>query len=119
GWMTSRKSLLAILFCGVTFALCAYGAPLRSPWDSTKIVPTDAPYDCPAPPAFSRTLILEGYYTDKQYSILDPKALAAFNEASAGPTHLGQYAGLAADAWLSKGSRAAATCVYSLLDAAA
>jgi poly(beta-D-mannuronate) lyase len=45
--------------------------------------------------------------------------LAAFQEGSEAPTHLGQYAGLAADAWLSKGSRAAATCVYSLLTAAA
>ena len=62
---------------------------------------------------------MEGYYIDKKYSIIDPKKQAIFNEASAGPSHLGQYAGLAADAWLSKGSRAAATCVYSLLTAAA
>ena len=62
---------------------------------------------------------IEGYYTDKQYSVIDPAKLAAFNAASEGPTHLGQYAARAADAWLSKGSRAAAACVYSLLDAAA
>jgi len=64
-------------------------------------------------------LDLEGYYVDKQYSVTDPKRLAAFNQASEGPTHLGQYATNAADAWLSQGSRAAAVCVYSLLDAAA
>src|SRR5215469_6738383 len=117
--MTRCTSVLSVLICGVAFAVCAYAEPLRSPWDSTKIVASNAPYECPAPPAFSRTMDLEGYYTDKQYSIIDPKALARFNEASAGPTHLGQYAGLAADAWLSKGSSAAAACAYSLLDAAA
>ncbi len=92
---------------------------LRSPWDAARITPTDAPYNCPAPPAFARTINVEGYYTDKQYSVIDPQKLAAFNAASEGPTHLGQYATSAADAWLSKGSRAAAACVYSLLDAAA
>jgi len=82
-------------------------------------VPTEAPYSCPEPPLFSKTLNLDGYYTDKNYSIIDPKKLAQFNASSAGPTHLGQYVGTAADAWLSKGSRAAAACVYSLLAAAA
>ena len=115
----TRTSLLALFFCGVSVALPATGERLRSPWDSTKTVPTDAPYNCPAPPAFSRTLNLEGYYSDKKYSVIDEKKLAAFQEGSEAPTHLGQYAGLAADAWLSKGSRAAATCVYSLLAAAA
>ena len=92
---------------------------LRSPWEVSRITPTEAPYKCPAPPAFSGVLDLQGYYTDKQYSVIDPKRLAAFNEASDGPTHLGQFATNAADAWLSQGSRAAAVCVYSLLDAAA
>jgi poly(beta-D-mannuronate) lyase len=82
-------------------------------------MPTEAPYTCPALPAFSRVLDLQGYYTDKEYSVIDPKRLAAFNEASDGPALLGQYATNAADAWLSQGSRAAAVCVYSLLDAAA
>ena len=113
------RSVFPVLVLTLSVALPAASEPLRSPWDATKIVATDAPYNCPAPPAFGKTLNLEGYYTDKQYSIIDPKALARFNEASAGPTHLGQYVGLAADAWLSKGSRAAATCVYSLLDTAA
>ncbi len=62
---------------------------------------------------------LDGYYTDKKYSIIDPKKLAEFNAVSSGPTHLGQYASKAADAYRTSGSRAAAECVYSLLDAAA
>jgi poly(beta-D-mannuronate) lyase len=92
---------------------------MRSPWDEVKTASTDAPYECPAPPAFARKLRTEGYYTDKQYSVIDPKKLAAFNAATEGPTHLGQYVTRAADAWLSTGSRAAAACVYSLLAAAA
>jgi len=100
-------------------SLTASAQRLRSPWDDIPIRPTDAPYACPAPPAFSQTLSVAGYYTDKQYSVIDPKALAAFNEATAGPTHLGQYATNAADAWRTRGSRAAAACVYSLLTAAA
>lgn len=92
---------------------------LRSPWDGLHITPTDTAYTCPAAPAFSTTLNAEGYYTDKNYSIIDPKKLAAFNEAMAGPTHLGQYTTQAADKYLGTGSRAAALCVYSLLSAAA
>lgn len=68
---------------------------------------------------FSRTLNLETAYVDPKYSIIDQKKKAVFDKDSDGPTHLGQFAALAADAWLSKGSRAAATCVYSLLSAAA
>jgi poly(beta-D-mannuronate) lyase len=108
-----------LFVAGVLFCSTAHAESLRSPWDATAITPTDTPYNCPAPPAFAKTLEIEGYYTDKQYSVIDPKKLAAFNAASAGPTHLGQYSTSAADAWLSKGSRAAAACVYSLLDAAA
>jgi len=107
------------LLCTVTLVIPVSAEPLLSPWDWTKIPPTDALYACPAPPAFSKTLRLEGSYIDKKYSIIDEKKQAVFDRDSAGPTHLGQYAGLAADAWLSQGSRPAAACVYSLLTAAA
>lgn len=43
----------------------------------------------------------------------------AFQKASEPSTHLSQYVALAADDYLFKGSRPAATCAYSLLDAAA
>ncbi len=108
-----------LFVAGGLFCSAALAERLRSPWDATAITPTDAPYTCPAPPVFTKTLDIEGYYTDKQYSIIDPKKLAAFNAATEGPTHLGQFTTSAADSWLSKGSRAAAACVYSLLDAAA
>lgn len=113
-----RPRPLALLLCAAV-PLLASAQNLRSPWDGLHIAPTDTSYACPAPPAFSAALNAEGYYTDKQYSIIDPKKLAAFNEAMAGPTHLGQYTTLAADKYLGTGSRAAAACVESLLSAAA
>lgn len=117
-----RKSpawwLLAILLMS-SIQGAAHAQKLRSPWDSVKIEQTAVTYDCPAPPPFAKTLEIEAYYVDSHASIADPKKLAAFQKASEASTHLSQYATLAADAYLAKGSRAAATCVYSLLDAAA
>ena len=111
---------LTILFAFALLAPAALQAEhLRSPWDDRAIAPTDAPYQCPAPPEFAKILDAEPYYTDSHASVIDPVKKAAYEKASDGPTHIGQYAGLAADAYLSKGSRAAAACVYSLLDAAA
>lgn len=112
------------LVAGVLASLAsAHAERLRSPWDATTITPpitpTDAPYNCPAPPAFTKTIDAEGYYSDANHSIIDPAKKAAYEKADADLVHLGQYAGLAADAWLSKGSRAAAACVYTLLSAAA
>jgi poly(beta-D-mannuronate) lyase len=111
---------LAIL---LALALLAPAAPqagqLHSPWDDRTIAATDTPYGCPGPPEFAKILDAEPYYTDPHASVIDPAKKAAYEKASEGPTHLGQFAGLAADAYLSKGSRAAAACVYSLLDAAA
>jgi len=119
GSIMRGASFCWLFVAGVLTCVSASAERLRSPWDATTITPTGATYNCPAPPAFARTINVEGYYTDKQYSVIDPAKLAAFNAASEGPTHLGQYATTAADSWLSKGSRAAAACVYSLLDAAA
>ena len=124
----AQFSFLRWAFCGVLF-LCAtpqfcFGSNklperLRSPWDGVTITLTDAPWTCPEPPAFAKTIDAEGYYIDANHSIIDPVKKAAYEKADEGPVHLGQYAGLAADAYLAKGSRAAAACVYSLLDAAA
>ena len=118
--MIRRASFFfAVLSVLTSLPLHASSERLRAPWDGANIVPSDAPYNCPNPPGFSRTLNVQGYYTDKKYSITDLQKEAEFQKSVEGPTHLGQFAGLAADAWLSKGSRAAAACVYSLLSAAA
>jgi poly(beta-D-mannuronate) lyase len=92
---------------------------LRSPWDDVKVTLTDAPWTCPQAPEFAKTTNAEGYYVDAHYSVIDPVKKAAYEKADAGSVHLGQYAGQAADHYLATGSRAAAACVYSLLDAAA
>lgn len=93
--------------------------PLHSPWDGQQIALTDASYDCPAPPEFAKTLNAESYYVDAHHSVIDPAKKAAEEQATEGPTHLGQWATQAADKYLRSGSRAAAACVYSLLGAAA
>jgi poly(beta-D-mannuronate) lyase len=92
---------------------------LKSPWDTTALPLTDAPYACPDPPPFSRSLDTEGYYIDAHHSVIDPAKREAYEKASAPPTHLGQWTTQAADAYLRHGSRAAAQCVYTLLSAAA
>ena len=113
------KKLLVMSSFILLVVTTARADKLRSPWDDAKVTVTDAPYKCPDPPQFAKTLNVEGYYIDKHYSVIDPAKKAAYEKADEGPVHLGQYAGLAADAYLEKGSKAAAVCVYSLLDAAA
>ncbi len=119
GWLVLIGIAAAL---GASFSAfpAASAQRLRSPWDGETVTPTDAPYTCPAPPAFAPTLPpISGFYTDKQYSIIDPKAQAAYEQINAAPTHLWQYAAAAADAWRFTGSREAARCAYSLLAAAA
>jgi len=92
---------------------------LKSPWDENPVALTDAPHTCPDPPPFSKSLDAESYYTDAHHSIIDPQKKAAYEQASAAPTHLGQWTAQAADGYLKHGSRAGAQCVYTLLSAAA
>ena len=113
------KKLLVMSSFILLTVTTAHAGKLRSPWDDVKVTVTDAPYKCPEPPQFAKTLDAEGYYTDKQASVIDPVKQAAFNAATADPSSLGQSTAFAADAYLAKGSRAAAACVYQLLDAAA
>lgn len=108
---------------GVASQMCFAGQKLperlKSPWDGTTIALSDVPWKCPDAPLFAKTIDAEGYYVDSHHSVIDPVKKAAYEKADEGPVHLGQYAGMAADDYLAKGSRAAALCVYSLLDAAA
>ena len=62
---------------------------------------------------------VQGYYSDAHHSVVDPKAFEAERKATEAPTHLGEWTTQAADAYRMHGSRAAAVCVYALLDAAA
>lgn len=117
--LRAMKHTCACLLAAVLAAPLLCAAPLRSPWDGHAVALTDAPYNCPAPPPFARSLDADSYYSDAHHSIIDPVRKKAFEEATAAPTHLGQWVGLAADAYLTHGSRAAAECAYSLLSAAA
>jgi poly(beta-D-mannuronate) lyase len=112
-WSSIVLPLLAIAASG------AQAETLRSPWDNRKVEQTGVPYDCPAPPPFARTMEIEPYYIDSHASVIDPKKQAVFQKASENTTLLSLSVALAADTYLDKGSRAAALCVYSLLDAAA
>jgi poly(beta-D-mannuronate) lyase len=114
-----RPHLLAAVL--VLWPLMADGAQptLRSLWDTQPIALTEAGYTCPEPPPFSKSLKVEGYYSDAHHSIVDPKKLLAERKATEAPTHLGDWTTKAADAYRNDGSHAAAACVYALLDAAA
>jgi poly(beta-D-mannuronate) lyase len=113
-------STFAVLLLATAVARAgAQDGPLRSPWDERKVVLTDAAYECPAPPAFAKTLEIGTYYVDNKASVIDEKKKAEFDKASNAYLDLSRAAATAADAYLDKGSRAAAVCVYSLLDAAA
>ena len=58
--MTCRAFLFAFLFALAPLAIHASAERMRAPWDGLKIVPADVPYNCPQPPAFSRTLNVQG-----------------------------------------------------------
>lgn len=107
------------IFLALSSALGAQRGRLHSPWDNHKVELTRAAYTCPAPPPFATTMQISAYYIDSKASVADPAKLAAFQKASEASTHLSQWAALAADSYLATGSRAAAACVYSLLQAAA
>lgn len=118
GRWRSRQFLAAALLLW-PFALRGAQPALRSPWDGQQIALTDAAYTCPEPPPFSKSINAEGYYSDAHHSIIDPKKFDAERTATEAPTHLGEWSSQAADAYRTHGSRAAAACVYALLEAAA
>jgi poly(beta-D-mannuronate) lyase len=101
-------------------AFAAAGAEtLRSPWDGHSVTATDAPYACPAIVHLSRDLTTDGFYSDSKSSVIDPAKWKAYSESSGPYKNLGQVIVDAADAWRSTGSRAAAACSLSHMEAAA
>jgi poly(beta-D-mannuronate) lyase len=114
---------MLILGTGLTMlpGNAAYGqhAKLRSPWDGIKVTQTETAYNCPGLPPFASTVDIGSYYTDSHASVIDQAKFDAFQKGSEPSTHLSQYVTLAADAYLAKGSKPAAVCAYSLLEAAA
>jgi len=97
------------------FCAMAGAEKLKSPWDGQTVAPTDAAYKCPDPPPFAKSMDVESYYTDANHSIIDEAKREAFRKGTEASTQLGQWAGNAADAYRTTGSKAAAACLYSLL----
>lgn len=114
-----KSFLAALVLLLLAGAATAPADQLKSPWDAHPVALTATPYNCPDPPPFSKSLDAEGYYIDAHHSVIDPVKKAAYEKAAAAPDHLGQWSTQAADAYLQKGSRAGAQCVYTLLTAAA
>lgn len=108
-----------LLVAAASASAAAQPTSLHSPWDNLKVDPSSGPWNCPAPPHFVQTVVIDSYYSDPHASVIDPTKYTEFQRASADSTHLAQYSTLAADAYLDKGSRDAGLCVVSLLEAAA
>ncbi|HVC48040.1 MAG TPA: alginate lyase family protein [Terracidiphilus sp.] len=100
----------AVLAASMLLPLTAFGARLRSPWDSRPVKLTSAAYACPAIVHLSPDLTTSGFYSDKKGSIIDPAKWKAY-ATTAGPyKKLGQEIVDAADAYRTHGSRQAARC---------
>jgi poly(beta-D-mannuronate) lyase len=113
------RSLLYALVVAGLFSAGSEAQVLQSPWDAAAVTATDVAYTCPAAPAFAKALEVGSYYKDAHMSVIDPEKQAAFQAASDAPTKLAQAVSKAADMYRAQGSRTAAACAYSLLEAAA
>lgn len=87
--------------------LTARAKPLQSPWDSTPVTLTNAPYACPAVHNLSPDLTTSGFYSDGKRSIIDPAKWKAYVSSTGPYKQLGQQIVNAADAYRTTGSRAA------------
>lgn len=120
---TAMNCLILTVFAAlVAFALTPRinaETTLRSPWDSSNVKLTDAPYACPEPVHLSADLTTDGFYSDSKSSVIDPAKWKAYSESSGPYKKLGDEAVAAADVYRTTGSRAAASCVLKLLNAAA
>lgn len=113
------RGIVALLAICALHALSASATQLRSPWDARHVTPTVSPYACPTIVHLSSNLTLEGYYTDRQSSIVDPQRWKAYAEASGPYRRLAKDIVDAADDYRATGSRTAANCALKLMTAAA
>ena len=94
---------------------------IRSPWDGHPVALTAAADICPTLPPIQANLNTDGFYRtdDPTHSIVDPKRIEAYSRSS-GPVKAATTAIVKqADQYRTTGSRAAAICTVSLLDAMA
>jgi poly(beta-D-mannuronate) lyase len=97
----------------------ARDAALRSPWDSYPVTPNESLYSCPAPRPLPHDFVTNSYLMDSKHSIPDLLLQEKHNESVAGIEDFSRAVVKAADAFQTKGRRAAAECVASLLESAA
>jgi poly(beta-D-mannuronate) lyase len=105
------------VFLGLPAAVAA--APLRSPWDLHSVPVSEQPFSCPTPTHVSPNLTSSGYYTDSHHSIVNQEEQEQYKEVTAPYQEVVRKIIQAADAYQTTGSRAAAQCAASLIDAAA
>jgi poly(beta-D-mannuronate) lyase len=100
---------------------CAFAgeSALRSPWDMHPVAPTDLPYQCPSLPVPPHDFTAHTYYIDSHHSVIDPALKKSYDDSVAGINEFSESVVKAADDFQTKGSRAAAQCVASLLESAA
>ncbi|HEU5351911.1 MAG TPA: alginate lyase family protein [Terracidiphilus sp.] len=113
--MRQAARLLVLFLLPIT----AFGARLRSPWDSLPVTLTTAPYACSPIVHLSPNLTTSGFYSDKKGSIIDQAKWKAYGESSGPYKKLGQEVVDAADAYRTTGSRQAALCAIEHMLAAA
>jgi poly(beta-D-mannuronate) lyase len=108
----------------ILLALCATpsagAAALQSPWDAHPVTLTDRSYACPEPSHVSSDLTVSGYYKSGTHaSVVDPEAKEENKEVTGPYRQVVEKIVDAADAYQTTGSRSAALCAASLIDAAA
>jgi poly(beta-D-mannuronate) lyase len=113
-----RRVGIALLLVTATCALAGDTA-LRSPWDRTSITVNESAFSCPAATPLPRDFATNSYLTDRQHSVPDPLLLEEHKESVSPIQDFSRAVVKAADAFQTKGSRAAAECVASLLENAA
>lgn len=113
-----RRQFCALFFVAAS-CVSADTVPLRSPWDDHPVAATDAPYTCPAAPQLPHDFATNSYYIDSHHSVPDPVLKKKYEDSVAGIENFSRAVIKAADAFQTTGSRAAATCVTSLLGSAA
>jgi poly(beta-D-mannuronate) lyase len=92
---------------------------LRSPWDTTPVQPTDAPYDCGPASTVGPDITITGSLDSGDKHVSEDVKIAVYAQSTAGLHDLTARVVQAADTYRGTGSRAAARCVATLLSTAA
>ena len=114
------KVLVTTLFlAAIAVSARASDAELRSPWDGAAVTTNESSYSCPAPVPLPHDFATNSYLIDPQHSIPDPLLEDQHRQSVSGIEDFSRAVVKAADDFQTKGSRAAAECVASLLENAA